>query len=378
MVDAPPTSLQKTAPRSVPETNPVLRSLHGAAVSRPPVWLMRQAGRYLPEYQALRRRAESFLQLCYTPSLAVEITLQPVRRFGMDAAILFSDILVVADALGCRVEFVDGTGPRLDRIDARPALARLSDQRLHRHLAPVYETIGELRTVLPHETALIGFAGAPWTVAAYMVEGEASKEFHRARAMARRDPDGFTELIDLVTEATAAYLVGQIEAGAQVIQLFDSWAGVLPEPEFARWCIAPTTRIVEALRAAHAEVPVIAFPRGAGTLYRQFAEAVPVAGVSLDTTVPLRWARSVLGHKCLQGNLDPVALLVGGDPLRGEAQRILECLAGQQFIFNLGHGVLPETDPSEVAALVDYVKAFRLPQTDAVEPGAGLSAQAEP
>ena len=349
----------------------VLQALRGAAVSRAPIWLMRQAGRYLPEYQELRRQAGSFLQLCYTPSLAAEVTLQPVRRFGMDAAILFSDILVIPDALGCRVAFVEGKGPKLDRIDDRAAIARLSARRLHRHLAPVYETIGKVRAALPSETALIGFAGAPWTVAAYMVEGGGSKEFHRARAMARRDADRFAELIDLVTEATSAYLLAQIEAGAQVIQLFDSWAGVLAEPEFERWCVAPAARIVDALERAHPDVPVIAFPRGAGPLYRRFVQAVPVDGVSLDTAVPLAWARHELDQVCLQGNLDPVALLVGGEARRGEAQRILESLAGQRFIFNLGHGVLPETDPDEVAALVDQVQAFRLPVAGSVEAAAG-------
>jgi uroporphyrinogen decarboxylase len=369
----------KAGPEFNAEPNPVLQALRGLPVARPPVWLMRQAGRYLPEYRLLRSRAEGFLQLCYTPALAVEITLQPVRRFGMDAAILFSDILVVADALGCRVEFVEGAGPRLDRIDGRDAIARLSGRRLHRHLAPVYEAVGELRTALPRETALIGFAGAPWTVAAYMVEGEGSREFHKARALARRDPDGFEKLIDLVAEATTAHLMAQVEAGAQVVQLFDSWAGVLPEPEFERWCITPTLRVVEALRAAHPEVPVIAFPRGAGALYRPFAETVPVAGVSLDTSIPLSWARRELGHRCLQGNLDPVALLVGGSGLLGEAQRILECLAGHRFIFNLGHGVLPDTDPDEVAALVDHVKAFRLPRAaDSMACEAARSPEVEP
>jgi uroporphyrinogen decarboxylase len=337
---------------------------------------MRQAGRYLPEYRSLRSRSDSFLQLCYTPALAVEITLQPVRRFGMDAAILFSDILVVADALGCPVEFVEGTGPRLDRVADRAAVSRLSGCRLHGHLAPVYDAVSELRAALPRETALIGFAGAPWTVAAYMVEGEGSREFHKARAFAQRDPDGFQKLIDIVVEATAAHLIAQIEAGAQVVQLFDSWAGVLPEPEFARWCIAPTLRVVEALRSAHPKVPVIAFPRGAGALYRRFAEAVPVAGVSLDTGVPLGWARRELAPKCLQGNLDPVALLVGGSGLLVEAQRILECLAGHRFIFNLGHGVLPDTDPDEVAALVDHVRAFPLPQAAGMEREAGQSPEA--
>jgi uroporphyrinogen decarboxylase len=322
---------------------------------------MRQAGRYLPEYRALRQQAESFLELCYTPELAVEITLQPVRRFGMDGAILFSDILVVADALGCAVEFVEGQGPQLAPVRTRADLARLSLADLPSHLEPVYATVRRLRERLPQEVALLGFAGAPWTVAAYMVEGHGSKEFSQARTLARRDPACFAALIDLLTEATSAHLLAQIDAGAQVVQLFDSWAGVLPEPEFVRWCQEPAARIVAALKRARPDVPVIAFPRGAGALARAYLDAVPVDGLSLDTTTPLAWARRALREACLQGNLDPVALLVGGRTMIDEAERIVAALAGSRFIFNLGHGVLPDTDPDAVAALVDHVKALRLP-----------------
>jgi uroporphyrinogen decarboxylase len=321
---------------------------------------MRQAGRYLPEYRSLRQEAESFLDLCYAPELATEITLQPVRRFGMDAAILFSDILVVPDALGCAVRF-DGAGPKLAPVRSQADLRRLSLDGLGERLAPVYATLRRLRGSLSLETALIGFAGAPWTVAAYMVEGETSKDYARARTLARREPGLFGALIELLVEATTAHLLAQIEAGAQVVQLFDSWAGVLPEPEFVRWCQEPAARIVASLKAARPDVPVIAFPRGAGALYPSYQAAVAADGLGLDTTVPLGWARRALPGTCLQGNLDPIALLVGGRTMRAEAERIVAALAGSRFIFNLGHGVLPDTDPASVAELVGFIKSL-LPQ----------------
>jgi uroporphyrinogen decarboxylase len=321
---------------------------------------MRQAGRYLPEYRALRQEAASFLELCYTPELAVEITLQPVRRFGMDAAILFSDILVVPDALGCAVRFEEGAGPTLAAVRTQADLRRLELEGFRERLAPVYAAVRALRERLAEDTALIGFAGAPWTVAAYMVEGETSKEFARARALARGDPVLFGGLIELLVEATTAHLLAQIEAGAQAVQLFDSWAGVLPEPEFVRWCQEPAARIVAALKAARPDVPVIAFPRGAGALYPSYQAAVAPAGLGLDTGVPLAWARRALPDVCLQGNLDPIALVVGGETMRVEAERIVAALAGRQFVFNLGHGVLPETDPAAVAELVGFVKSLPL------------------
>jgi uroporphyrinogen decarboxylase len=348
--------------------NPILlNALMGQAVPRPPIWLMRQAGRYLPEYRELRRAAGSFLELCYTPELAVEITMQPVRRFGMDAAILFSDILVVPDVLGCAVRFEDGVGPMLTPVRAPEDLERLGPDGLLDRLAPVYETLRRLRQGLPQETALIGFAGAPWTVAAYMVEGETSKDFLRARTLAQRESVFFGALIELLIEATTAHLLAQIGAGAQVVQLFDSWAGVLPEPEFRRWCQAPAARIVATLKGARPDVPVIAFPRGAGPLYPSYQDAVAADGLGLDTTVPLGWAREALPGVCLQGNLDPITLLIGGPTMRAEAERIVAALAGSPFIFNLGHGVLPETDPDWVAALVDYIKTLPLPSANQTE-----------
>jgi uroporphyrinogen decarboxylase len=339
------------------ETKLLVRALRREPVPRPPIWLMRQAGRYLPEYRALRQRTRSFLELCYTPELAVEVTLQPIRRFKMDAAILFSDILVVADALGCRVQFVEGEGPKLAPVRDRSAIEGLSAASLRERLSPVYEALRQLSADLPQDVALIGFAGAPWTVAAYMVEGEGSREFGVARSFAWRDPNGFQKLIGLLTQATTNHLLAQIQAGAEVVQLFDSWAGALSELEFVRWSQAPLATITRAIRQAHPEVPVIVFPRGAGARYGSFAHAVEPDGLSLDTGVPLAWARQELASFCLQGNLDPVALLTGGEVLRNEADRILRAFAGVPFVFNLGHGVLPETDPAAVAALVDQVKS---------------------
>ncbi len=320
---------------------------------------MRQAGRYLPEYREVRRGVSGFLELCYTPELAVEVTMQPIRRYGLDAAILFSDILVVPDALGCDVAFVEGEGPKIKPIRDGAALARLNGGSLHQHLAPVYETIKRLRQSLPTETALIGFAGAPWTVACYMVEGSGSKEFQEARMLARRDPEVFSALIDLVTQATIDYLLAQVKAGAQALQLFDSWAGVLPPEQFHQWCERPIGKIVGAVKAVHPDLPIIAFPRGAGVLYQQFVERIPVDGVSLDTTVPPEWASTALKKVCLQGNLDPIALLSGGDDMLNEARHLLNTFAERPFIFNLGHGVLPPTDPDTVKRLIDFVRSYR-------------------
>ncbi len=339
----------------------LVQVLRGEFPSRPPIWLMRQAGRYLPEYQALRQQTKSFLELCYTPALALEVTLQPVRRFALDAAILFSDILVVPHRLGREVTFVENEGPRLEPLTDAEQIVRLSVGRMREQLAPVYDVVRQVRRELPDDVALIGFAGAPWTLAAYMVEGSGSKEFLAARRLAWQDRDAFARLVGVLTEATIAHLGAQIDAGADVVQIFDSWAGVLPEPEFERWCQQPAAEIVAALKRDHPGVPVIVFPRGAGALYAGMAQAVRPDGLGLDTTVPLHWARRELSGICLQGNLDPVALLVGGDVRVRETARILDTLAGARFIFNLGHGVLPETDPDEVAALVEQVRSYRLP-----------------
>ncbi len=334
----------------------LLAALRGAPVPRPPVWLMRQAGRYLPEYRAVRGRVGGFLELCYTPELAEEVTLQPIRRYGFDAAILFSDILVVPHALGVDLRFVEGEGPCLDPVRDAAGVDRLGHGD-PATLEPVLETVRRLRRSLPEATALIGFAGAPWTLAAYMVEGRGSRDFAVARAMARCDRPLFAALIDRLTQAVTDFLDRQIGAGAEAVQLFDSWAGVLPPGEFRSWCIEPTARIVAELRRRHPGVPVTCFPRGAGAGYPAFAEAVRPDALGLDTTVPMAWAAAVLpGEICLQGNLDPVALLEGGEAMLAEARGIMLAARGRPHVFNLGHGVLPQTDPAAVARLTAYLQ----------------------
>ena len=336
-------------------TKPLLRALAGERVAPAPIWLMRQAGRYLPEYRALRAKAGGFLDMCFTPEHATEITLQPIRRFGFDAAILFSDILVVPWALGQSVRFEEGRGPVLEPI-APETLERLERQAVVERLRPVFETVRQVRVQLPPHTALIGFAGAPWTVASYMIEGGGSKEFLKAKRWALGDPDRFEALIELLVEATVDYLSAQVEAGAEALQLFDSWAGVLSESELERWSFAPLKRIVEGVKARHPEVPVILFPRGAGLGYARFAKASGADGLSLDTTVPLSFAVALQQEVTVQGNLDPAALVAGGRALEEGVDRILEALGHGPFIFNLGHGVVPETPPEHVAALIERVR----------------------
>ncbi len=336
---------------------PLLRALSGESLSPPPLWLMRQAGRYLPEYRKIRATAKDFLQFCYTPDLAVEVTLQPLRRYGMDAAILFSDILVVPDALGQKVQFREGEGPVLEPVDSPEKLSCLSIGRLRGHLAPVYETVHQLSREIPQQTTLIGFAGSPWTVAVYMVEGRGGTGCGKIRAWAHRAPDDLQKLIDLLVEATAVHLVQQVENGVEVIQLFDSWAGVLGESQFRRWVIAPTAALVGRLRQACPDVPIIGFPRGAGLMYEAFANLSGVDAIGIDSAVPVDWAAANLqGKSTVQGNLDNQALVVGGKALEMETRRILEALAAGPFIFNLGHGVLQETPPEHVHRLVELIR----------------------
>ena len=338
---------------------PLLSVLRGERMNPPPIWLMRQAGRYLPEYRDVRARASGFLELCYAPALATEVTLQPLRRFELDAAIVFADILLVADALGQEVAFEEGEGPVLDALVSTHDIDRLDLRRVGDGLAPVYETIHRVAAALPEvrDTAvLIGFAGAPWTVAAYMVEGRGSREFAAAKAMAHADPGGFAALIELLATATAEYLIGQVDAGAEVLQLFDSWAGVLSESGFRRWCMAPTADIVRRVHAVHPDVPIIGFPRGAGPLLPDYAVETGVSCVGIDTAIPAAWAASMLQPNCVvQGNLDPHALLAGGAALDAETDAILDALGGGPFVFNLGHGILPPTPPEHVARLVSRV-----------------------
>jgi len=350
-----------STPDSVPTSKPLLDALLGRPAERPPIWLMRQAGRYLPEYREVRARAGSFLDLCYAPELATEVTLQPVRRYALDAAILFSDILVVPDGLGRRVSFREGEGPVLEPITDDGELAALDLENMERHLAPVYETVRQVRAALPPAVTLIGFAGAPWTVATYMLEGGTSKDFATAKAWAYGRPEAFGKLIDCLVEATVRHLMAQISAGAEAVQLFDSWAGVLPEEAFEAWCIEPARRIVEVLRRQAPEVPVIGFPRGASCApggYERFVKRTGVAAVGLDTAVPPAWAAAVLQPKCtVQGNLDPILLLVGGKAMEDATRRIVDTLAGGAHVFNLGHGVVPQTPPENVARLVEIVRA---------------------
>jgi uroporphyrinogen decarboxylase len=332
------------------QRKPLLRALAGEALANPPWWLMRQAGRYLPEYRAMRAQAQGFIDFCLTPELASEATLQPVRRFGMDAAILFADILLVPHALGQKLEFSE-EGPVLEPILEGSGVGGLSRTGLS-NLDPVYETVRRSRAGLALETALIGFAGSPWTVATYMVEGGASRDFRHVKAWAYRDPQGFAALIELIVEATIAYLSGQIAAGADAVQLFDSWAGILSETGFERWVIEPTRHITARLKQRFPMVPIIGFPRGAGFFYQRYAAESGVDAVGIDSGVSLSFARDWLqGRVAVQGNLDPVALLVGGAVMERQVREIRSALAGGPFIFNLGHGVLPQTPPENVVAL---------------------------
>ncbi len=321
---------------------------------------MRQAGRYLPEYMAVRAKSENFLDFCYRPELSVEVTLQPIDRFGLDGAILFSDILVIPDALGQKVEFIPGRGPVLEALADPEAVGTLSREHQREHLAPVYEALGEVAGRLGPATTLIGFAGAPWTVASYMVEGGSSRDFATLKSWAYGMPDKFSGLIDLLVASISDHLCAQIEAGAEVVQIFDSWAGVLPEQAFQTWCIEPIKRIVAAVKADHPSTPVIVFPNRAGFYYQTVAEKTGGDAVSIDATVPLTHARDVLQKLVtVQGNLDPILLVAGGDAMRNGARSILEALGDGPFVFNLGHGIIPQTPPEHVGALVEEVHAWR-------------------
>jgi uroporphyrinogen decarboxylase len=336
---------------------PLLRVLAGEREPIPPLWLMRQAGRYLPEYRALREKAAGFLDLCFDPKRAAEITLQPIRRFGFDAAILFSDILVVPHALGQRVTFVEGEGPRLNPLRDPAALQCLRTAIDHAALEPVYETIARVRQDLPLAVTLLGFCGAPWTLATYMIAGQGTADQLPARMFAYRYPEAFAKLIEVLVEASASYLVRQFAAGVDAVQVFDTWAGVLPAHEFAKWCIGPHGRIVEKVRSEIPGARIIGFPRGAGTELGSYLDRVMVDAVGLDWTIELEFARSLIQkRRPVQGNLDPLALLAGGAALDRSIDAILAAFSQGPFIFNLGHGVLPETPLSHVERLVERVR----------------------
>ncbi len=322
---------------------------------------MRQAGRYLPEYRAVRATAGGFLNLCYNPDLATEVTLQPIRRFDFDASILFSDILVVPHALGQKVWFAEGEGPRLEPISSSAELTRLKPDHIDAHLAPIYQTVRQVRSALPTNTALIGFCGAPWTVATYVVAGRGGLDQRPAREWAYRDPEGFAQLIEILTDASIVYLSKQIKHGANIVQIFDSWAGVLPDDEFERWCLRPAARIVAEVKQKHPHVPIILFPRGSGLNAVQYSVETAADGIGCDTAQPLSALRAALriagSEPVLQGNLDPILLLAGGEAMRNRVRAILDEMEDRPFIFNLGHGIVPETPPEHVAELVRLVRS---------------------
>ena len=339
---------------------PLLAALRGEVRRPVPLWLMRQAGRYLPEYRALRARAGSFLDLCYDPVLAAEASLQPLKRFALDGAILFSDILVVPQALGQRLWFEEGEGPRLEPLREGDLLPVFDAGRQRQKLAPVYEAMERVASAVPAEVTVLGFAGAPWTLATYMVEGGRSRDFSAVKDWAFLRRESFTGLIGTLEDAVAAHLVAQLDSGADAVQIFDSWAGALPATVFEHWCVAPLRRIVTRVRAAHPQAPVIAYVRGVGRRCETVADEVGADAVSIDSTVPPTWAAEKLQARCtVQGNLDPATLVAGGNTLRQSATAILEALGHGPFVFNLGEGVLPATPPEHVAELCDLVHGWR-------------------
>ncbi len=337
------------------KTRSIIRVLDGEAITPSPIWMMRQAGRYLPEYRDIRSAAGSFLDLCYNPELACEVTLQPIRRYGFDAAILFSDILVIPDALGQKVWFEEGAGPQLEPISL-DELDRLTVDGATDRLSPVLETMTRIRSALPDETTLLGFCGAPWTVATYMVAGRGSPDQAPTRKAAFADRKGFDRLIDILVEASIRYLVAQLHRGADAVQIFDTWAGALDEESFERWSVEPTRRIVAGIREEIPGARVIGFPKGVGTMLERYVERTDINGVGLDWSVPLDYATRIQRHCAVQGNLDPMRLVAGGEALRSGVTRICDALGEGRFVFNLGHGVTPETPVEHVAEMIACVR----------------------
>lgn len=342
----------------VETTNKIfLKALQGEVLKEPPLWMMRQAGRYLDEYKKVREQAGSFLNLCYNPELACEVTLQPIRRFGFDASILFADILVVPDALGQEVRFETGEGPRLDPIMTLEGLKQLDLSKVDEKFNSIAETVKLIRAGLPNETTLIGFCGSPWTVATYMVAGKGTVNQAPARTVAYENPEFFQKLMDILVEASIDYLSRQVDAGAEVLQLFDSWAGSLPVDQFERWVIEPTIKIVNALRAKYPHVPIIGFPRGAGPLYTRYVEALDIQGVSIDETIDPKWARDHLpSNVTVQGNVDSLALMAGGDALKRQVDAVFEAWSGRPFVVNLGHGIQQFTPVEHVEQFIKLVR----------------------
>ncbi len=342
---------------NVSVNKPVLNVLNGNREKIPPVWMMRQAGRYLPEYKETRAKAGSILNLCFNPELAAEVTLQPIRRFNFDAAILFSDILVIPYALGRRVEFVTGEGPKLDPI-AEPETAQSIRQEVdHGVLGPIYETIQRVKADLPPHVTFLGFCGAPWTVATYMIAGHGTPDQEPARLFAYRHPEAFDALMQVLVRASSEYLIRQLKAGVDAVQIFDTWAGILPPEEFARWSIAPTRRIIMAVRDAIPDAKIIGFPRGAGSGLERYVTELPIDAVGLDWMIDKTFARErIQSRKPVQGNLDPVALIAGGEALDRSVDAVMRAFSDGPFIFNLGHGITPQTPIAHVERMLKRVR----------------------
>ncbi|MGI9400036.1 MAG: uroporphyrinogen decarboxylase [Rhizobiaceae bacterium] len=337
------------------EDSKIAKAIAGETQAIPPIWLMRQAGRYLPEYRETRKKAGSFLNLCYNPELAIEVTMQPIRRFDFDAAILFSDILVIPDALGIDVRFEEGRGPILDPVDADD-IRKLTTENILDHLAPVLETVGGIREELAEEKALLGFCGAPWTVATYMIAGKGTPDQGPARLFAYRDPESFQILMDVLVEASIRYLTAQLNAGTDAVQIFDSWSGVLSETEFDRWCVRPVAQIVEGVRKEVPNAKIIGFPKGAGIQYSDYREKTGVDVLGLDWTLPNGFALGLQRGGAVQGKLDPLLLIAGGAALDQGVAEILDVLGDGPLIFNLGHGISPEVPISNVERLIRAVR----------------------
>jgi uroporphyrinogen decarboxylase len=334
-----------------------ISTLSGNIHATPPIWFMRQAGRYLPEYREIRRDVKDFTDLCYNSDLASEVTLQPIKRYGFDAAILFSDILVIPDALGLNLRFKTGVGPILDAINSYDAIPNKNIEQAIKFLSPVFDTITKVKKDLPNETTFIGFAGSPWTVATYMIEGGSSKNFAKIKELAYKSPSEFQKIIDLLVEITSKYLIKQIESGVEVVKLFDSWSGVLPENEFRKWVINPNKRIVENIRKIFPDFPIIGFPRKAGFFYPEYAKETKVTALAIDETLPLSWAKDNLANNVvLQGNIDPVILLSDKDKIYSVIKDVLTSFYDIPFILNLGHGILPNTPLENVDFFLNTVR----------------------
>ena len=349
--------MEEAVRNDVMGTKPLLAVLAGRRQAVPPVWMMRQAGRYLPEYRAVREKAGGFLDLCFDPDLAAEVSLQPVRRFGFDAAILFSDILVVPLALGRKVWFVEGEGPRLEPLTDAKALLSVRGEADANVLAPIYETVRRVKAALGAETALIGFCGAPWTVATYMIAGQGTTDQAPAKNLAAREPQAFQHVIDCLVDASVDCLAKQLEAGADVVQIFDTWAGSLVVEDFERWCVQPTKRMVAKLRTKKPAAKVIGFPRGAGRNIPRYVDETGVDAVSLESGIDRAFARDQIQTRVpVQGNVDPLALLEGGAALDREVDAVLEAFGAGPLIFNLGHGILPQTPIAHVERMLKRVR----------------------